>query len=57
MVVYTTATAAGDGMVKSTIPDGLAGLAFAALTNQNTATDIDSLTAATLAGPAPVQVS
>lgn len=57
VVVYTTATVAGDGMVKSTIPDGLAGLAFAALTNQSTATDVNSLTTATLAGPAPVQVS
>lgn len=57
VVQYTPATVSADGKVKSTIPDGMAGLAFAALTGQNTATDVDDLTAKTVAGPAPVQIS
>ena len=57
VVQYTTATADGDGRVKSTIPDGLAGLAFAALTTQNKALDVNALTAVTTAGPAPIQIS
>lgn len=55
VIVYTPATVAGEGQVKSTIPDGLAGLAFAALMGQNEAVDVNALMGVTLAGPAPVQ--
>ena len=57
VVNYTPAKPAGDGKVETTIPDGLAGMAFAALTSQNKAPDVNALTAVTLAGPAPVQIS
>lgn len=56
-VDYQPATVDAAGMVKSTIPEGLAGMAFAALTGQNTAVDVTDLTAVTIAGPAPVQIS
>ena len=56
VVNYTPATVS-NGNIASTIPDGLAGLAFAALTNQNSALDVNTLTGVTLAGPAPVQIS
>ncbi|KAL2045276.1 hypothetical protein N7G274_002359 [Stereocaulon virgatum] len=55
-VTYTPATVS-NGEVKSNIPDGLAGLAFAALTNQSSARSVGDLTTSTLAGPAPVQIS
>ena len=51
------AGASGVVQFTSTIPDGLNGIAFAALTGQNTALDVTALTAATLAGPVPVQIS
>jgi hypothetical protein len=59
VVNYQAATVSNDqyGKVTTTIPSGMAGLAFAALTAQNTAKDVNSLTAVTLAGPAPVQIS
>lgn len=57
VVNYQSATVDGKGMVKSTIPEGMAGIAFAALTGQNTAKDVNSLTNLTIAGPAPVQIS
>lgn len=57
VVNYTPAKPAGNGKVETTIPDGLAGLAFAALTSQNKAADVNALTKETLAGPAPVQIS
>ena len=56
VVNYTPATVSG-GKVMSTIPSGLASLAFAALTDQKDAKDVNALTTATLAGPAPVQIS
>ncbi len=56
-VVNYQAATVSNGKVTSTIPSGMAGLAFAALTAQNTAQDVNSLTSATLAGPAPVQIS
>ena len=56
VVSYTPATVS-NGNVASTIPAGLAGLAFAALTSQNTALDVNTLTGVTVAGPAPVQIS
>ena len=55
-VVYTPATMSSE-KVSTNIPDGLAGLAFAALTDQSKALDVDELTAHTVAGPAPVQIS
>ena len=57
VVNYQPATVDGQGVVKSTIPEGMAGIAFAALTGQKTAEDVTSLTAVTIAGPAPVQIS
>ena len=57
VINYTPATVSADGEVKSTIPAGMAGLAFAALTGQNTAINVDDLTGVTVAGPAPVQIS
>ena len=57
VINYTPATVSADGKVKSTIPGGMAGLAFAALTGQNGKADVDGLTGVTVAGPAPVQIS
>lgn len=57
VVNYQSATVDEKGMVQSTISEGMAGIAFAALTGQNTAKDINSLTNVTIAGPAPVQIS
>lgn len=57
VVDYQPATVDGEGVVTSTIAGGMAGIAFAALTGQNTKTDVNSLTAVTIAGPAPVQIS
>ncbi|KAL8833123.1 MAG: hypothetical protein Q9170_004481 [Blastenia crenularia] len=56
-IAYSAATLNGDGYVETTIPDGLAGMAFGALTEQNAALDVNALTPLTLAGPAPVQIS
>ena len=56
VVNYQPATVSG-GKVTSTIPSGLANIAFAALTAQNTATNVNDLTTVTIAGPAPVQIS
>lgn len=56
VVQYTNAKVIG-GQIESTIPEGLAGVAFAALTNQNQAPDVGNLTVATLAGPAPVRIT
>lgn len=44
-------------MVTSTIPEGLAGVAYAALTNSTTATTVGQLNDETVAGPAIVQIS
>lgn len=57
VVNYTPATIGATGEINTEIPAGLAGLAFAALTSQNTAADVNALTTVTLAGPAPVQIS
>ena len=56
-VVQYTPASVSNGRVVSTIPSGLASLAFAALTAQKDALDVNALTAVTLAGPAPVQIS
>lgn len=55
--VYTIATVSSAGQGTAPVPGGLNGAAFAALTNQNTATSVDALTSATLAGPAVVVIS
>ena len=57
VINYTPATVDKNGKVESSIPSGMAGLAFAALTGQNTAVDVNALTGVTVAGPAPVQIS
>ena len=58
VVNYQPATVVdGEGIVKSEIPQGMAGMAFAALTGQDKAVDVGDLTAVTIAGPAPVQIS
>ncbi|KAL8819174.1 MAG: hypothetical protein Q9191_007789 [Dirinaria sp. TL-2023a] len=58
-IAYTPAqkVAGQNGLVETVIPDGLAGMAFAVLTGQNAALDVNALTPLTLAGPAPVQIS
>lgn len=57
VVQYTDAKVSGAGKVEATIPGGMAGVAFAALTSQNHFPDVGNLTLATLAGPAPVRIS
>ena len=52
-----TAVEKGKGVVTSTIPEGLAGVAYAALTNSTKATTLGQLNDATVAGPAIVQIS
>ena len=54
--VYTDVVVAAD-TISTNVPPGMGGLAFAVLTGQNSALDVDSLTAATVAGPAVVQIS
>jgi hypothetical protein len=54
--VYTTAVVVNGNGIAS-VPSGLQGTAFVALTNQNTAATVDTLTTATLAGPAAVLIS
>ncbi|KAI4186261.1 MAG: hypothetical protein L6R41_003596 [Letrouitia leprolyta] len=56
-IAYSPATLGGDGYVDTIIPEGLAGMAFGALTEQDAALDVNALTPFTLAGPAPVQIS
>ncbi|OAG36044.1 hypothetical protein AYO21_09762 [Fonsecaea monophora] len=53
---YTAVTQQGDELHADVHP-GMFGLAFAALTNQNTATNINDLTKATLAGPLPIPLT
>lgn len=59
-VAYESARVTKEGVkgeVKAMIAQGQSGIAFAALTNQKEAVDVNALTAVTLAGPAPVQIS
>ncbi|KIW92335.1 uncharacterized protein Z519_07319 [Cladophialophora bantiana CBS 173.52] len=53
---YTPVTVDGDELHADVQP-GMFGIAFAALTNQNTATNVDDLTKATLAGPLPIPLT
>ncbi|KUJ08971.1 uncharacterized protein LY89DRAFT_316684 [Mollisia scopiformis] len=55
-VVYSNVTVK-NGVGMADIPPGMTGMAFAALTAQNTAMTVDALTNATLAGPAPILMS
>ena len=45
------------GVFNTTVPPGMGGMAFAALTGQTMALDVAALTVATLAGPVPVPIS
>jgi hypothetical protein len=51
---YTPVTVLGNNELHADVQPGMFGIAFAALTDQNTATNIDDLTKATLAGPLPI---
>ena len=53
---YTPVTVQGNELHADVNP-GMFGVAFAALTNQNTATNVDDLSKATLAGPLPVPLT
>ena len=52
--VFTPATVGGNGNIQTTVPKDMAGVAFVALTTKTDATDVDTLTSETLAGPAVV---
>jgi hypothetical protein len=54
---YTPVTVLQNGELHADVQPGMFGIAFAALTNQNTATNIDDLTKATLAGPLPIPLT
>jgi len=54
---YTPVTVVNDYQLQADVPPGLFGMAFVALTNQNTAKNINDLTAATIAGPLPIPVT
>lgn len=56
-VIYTPVTVQGKGVLNSDVPQTLNGMAFAALTGQNIAPDVGTLTTQTMAGPAPVPFS
>jgi len=54
---YTPVTIQGDNELHADVQPGMFGMAFAALTNQNTAMNIGDLTKATLAGPLPIPLT
>lgn len=54
--VYTPVKSSGNGTGTASIPSGLKGVVYTALTTQNSLLTIDDLTAATLAGPAVILV-
>jgi len=54
---YTRVTINKNGELHADVFPGMFGMAFAALTNQNKATNINDLTKATLAGPIPVPLT
>jgi hypothetical protein len=54
--VFTPLKSIGNGTGTATVPSGLKGVVYAALTTQNTLISIDDLTGATLAGPAIILV-
>jgi len=53
---YTPVTVQGNELHADVHP-GMFGIAYAALTNQNTATNVDDLAKATLAGPLPIPLT
>lgn len=56
--VYTPAEVLDAGrIIRTAVPSGINGMAFAALTGQNTAESVGDLTTATIAGPVAVPVS
>jgi hypothetical protein len=54
---YTPVTINSNGELHADVQPGMFGVAFAALTNQNTAANVDDLTEATLAGPIPIPLT
>lgn len=54
--VFTPLKSGGNGTGTATVPSGLKGVVYTALTTQNTLMSIDDLTGATLAGPAVILV-
>ena len=56
-VIYTPVTVVNGYQLQTPVPAGLNGMAFVALTGQNTASDIAGLTSATMAGPLPIPIS
>ncbi len=54
--VYTPLKSIGNGTGTATVPSGLKGVVYTALTTQNTLMSVDDLMGATLAGPAIVLV-
>lgn len=54
--VFTPLKSIGNGTGSATVPSGLKGVVYAALTTQNTLISIDDLTGTTLAGPAIIFV-
>jgi len=54
---YTPVTVDQNQQLHADVQPGMFGIAFAALTNQNTATNINDLTKATLAGPIPIPLT
>ena len=56
-VIYTPVTVLNTNQLQTQVPTGLNGMAFAALTNQNVAPDVTTLTAKTIAGPLPIPIS
>ena len=55
--VYSTLMVTGAGKGTTTVPKGLNGVAFAAVTNQSSEVTVDGLTAATVAGPVAITIS
>lgn len=55
--MYTKLTLTSAGMGTASVPGGLNGVAFAAVTNQSEAMTVDELTAATVAGPVAIVIS
>ncbi|KFX94961.1 hypothetical protein O988_06068 [Pseudogymnoascus sp. VKM F-3808] len=54
--IYTPLKSIGNGTGTATVPPGLKGVIYTALTTQNTLMSVDDLTEATLAGPAIILV-
>jgi Ferritin-like domain len=55
--VYSKLTLTSAGQGTTSVPKGLNGVAFAAVTNQSSETTVDGLTAATVAGPVAIVIT